>query len=223
MPSTWREDPARWFSAADREAVGLAARRAEAGHAGEIVPYVVRHCAMGAESAWMAAAAGALAGAGAAALIANWWSLDWPLAIWILAPPFLGASLGWLLSWLLPGLEARILSADAIDRRVATRARLAFLDEAVFNTRDRSGLLIFIALRERRALVLADEGISARVGSDEWQAIIDGIVAQIRVGRPAAGLVEAIEACGVLLERQGPPVREDDSDELSDALRISGD
>lgn len=223
MPSIWTEDPARWFSSADREAVGLAARRAEAGHAGEIVPYVVRHCATGAESAWMVAAAGALAGAGVAALVSRQWNPDWPLALWILAPPFLGASVGWLLLWLWPGLESRLLSADAIDRRVATRARLAFLDEAVFSTRDRSGLLIFIALRERRALVLADEGISARVGSDEWQTIINRIVAQIRAGSPAAGLIEAIEACGALLERQGPPARETDSDELSDALRISGD
>ena len=159
----------------------------------------------------------------AAALMAGRVSEDWPLPLWILLPPFLGAFVGWLLLWLWPALGIRLLPESTIDRRVQARARLAFLDEGVFRTRDRSGMLLFVALRERRALVLADEGISACVEPAEWQAIIDRLVATIRAGKPTAGMVEAIEACGRLLERQGPPARSDDDDELSDGLRFHTD
>ena len=219
----FRREPAGWIGIADREAITRAARRAETGHAGEIVPYIVGHAATGPEAAWMVAAVGSLAGAGAAALMAGRVSEDWPLSLWILLPPFLGAFVGWLLLWLWPALEIRLLPESTIDRRVQARARLAFLDEGIFKTRDRSGMLLFVALRERRALVLADEGISARVEPAEWQAIIDRLVATIRAGKPTAGMVEAIEACGRLLERQGPPARSDDDDELSDGLRFHTD
>lgn len=217
------EDPAGWFAEDDREAVLAAARRAEAGHAGEIVPYVVGHCSTGPEESWVFAAVGALAGAGAAALLVIGGTRGWPPTLWVLVPPFLGACIGWLLPWLWPALGCRLMSAASIDQRVLVRAKLAFLDESVFRTRDRSGMLLFVALRERRALLLADEGISAGVEPEEWRAIIDQLVAAIAAGRPAVGMIAAIEACGVLLKRHGPPARPDDSDEISDDLRLHVD
>jgi uncharacterized membrane protein len=45
------------------------------------------------------------------------------------------------------------------------------------------------------------------------------LAAEIRGGRPAPGLVEAIRACGELLERHGVARRSDDQDELSNELR----
>lgn len=214
------EDPARWFGKEEREAILAAARRAESGHAAEIVPFVVGHCSTGPEEAWGFAVVGALAGSGMAALLAGGNDHGWPLALWILVPPFLGTCLGWLLAWGWPALGCRFLPVAVIDQRVLNRAKLAFLDESVFRTRDRSGMLLFVALRERRALLLADEGISALVAQEEWKDIVEGLVAAIASGHPAAGLVSAIEACGLLLQRHGPQARPDDRDELGDELRL---
>ena len=60
--------------------------------------------------------------------------------------------------------------------------------EEVFKTRDRTGILIFLALFEHRAVILADEGIHRAVPREEWQALVDELVAGIRAGRGVAAL-----------------------------------
>lgn len=221
-PPLAHEDPTYWFSTADRVALRQAAQEAELGHAGEIVPYVVPHCAPEGVQAWPAAALGALAGASLTALGLQ--LLAWPpggaLELWVLLPPFFGAAIGWLVVRVFPRLEARLLPESVLARRVEARARLAFLDEAVFRTRDRSGILIFIALRERRVLVLADEGIHAVVPQDAWRQIVADLTAALRRGQPREGLVAAIAACGQLLRHCGPRLGPEDQNELADDLRF---
>ncbi len=104
-------------------------------------------------------------------------------------------------------------------RRVGRRASVAFLEEEVFKTRERTGILIFVSLFERRVVVLGDEGIHRRVKPGEWEGIVADIVAGIRARRPADALIEAIGRCGALLERRGVELRPDDKDELADGLR----
>jgi putative membrane protein len=94
------------------------------------------------------------------------------------------------------------------------------LSEEVFATRDRSGVLLFLSLFERRAIVMGDKGIAARVRQEDWEGIIATIVRGMREGKPAESLIEAVRACGGLLERQGLAIRQDDRDELADGLRI---
>lgn len=217
------EDPTAWFGPADREAVARAARLAEAGHAGEIVPCVVAHCAPPAVQAWPAAALGSLAAASLTALglQALPWTAGGALELWILLPPFCGAAVGWLLGRLLPGLEVHLQSDRTLQQRVEQGARLAFLAESVFRTRDRSGILIFVALRERRVTILADEGIHAVVPATAWETIVADLTGSLRAGRPREGLIDAIAACGRLLSACGPQLRPDETNELSDALRLA--
>ena len=104
-------------------------------------------------------------------------------------------------------------------RAVRRRAAVAFLEEEVFKTRDRTGVLIFLSLFEHRVVVMGDEGINRAVAVGEWQKIVDGVVAGIREGRPADALVDSIRECGELLDLRGVAIRPDDTDELSDELR----
>lgn len=216
-----REDPKAWFSQADREALRQAAQEAERGHAGEIVPYVVRHCAPDGSWVWPGVAIGALAGASLTGLGLQFlaWAPGGAPELWVLLPPFVGAAAAWLLLMLFPGLEARLLPDGVLAARVQGRARLAFLDEGVYQTRDRSGILIFVALRERHVVVLADKGIHAAVPQEAWQGIVSDLTGALRQGRPSEGLAEAIAACGRLLRACGPQPRGQDLNELSDDLR----
>ena len=111
------------------------------------------------------------------------------------------------------------MPADVLTRRVRRRAAVAFLDEEVFNTEDRTGILIFLSLFERRVVVLGDAGINSKVGEEEWAAITDAIAAGIHAGRPGEALVEGIGACGRLLARRGVEIQPDDRNELRDDLR----
>jgi len=131
--------------------------------------------------------------------------------------------------WLIP--------IDQLERGARLRAESAFLEEEVFNTRDRTGILVFLALFEHQAVILADEGVHRTVPKDEWLHLVDDLVAGIKAGRAREALCEALTRCGEVLVRyevelrpddEGGEVlvryevelRPDDEDELSDAPRI---
>ena len=100
------------------------------------------------------------------------------------------------------------------------RAEAAFLEEEIFATRDRTGILVFLAVFEHRAVILADEGIHRAVPTGEWPELMDDLVSGIRAGRAPAALAEVIGRCGELLEKYEVDRRPDDEDELADAPRI---
>jgi putative membrane protein len=89
----------------------------------------------------------------------------------------------------------------AIAHRVAMEQ---FVARGIARKKDRSGVLIFVALAERYARIVVDEGISARVSKSEWQTAVDALVANMRDGRIADGYVTAIAICGNKLAEHFP-------------------
>lgn len=214
-------DPRRLFSAADEEAIRAAVADAEQRSAGEVVPWIVEACDPYPEAGWKAAALGALLGM-ACGLVAHLIAGGWGGALlWLALPSFAGGAAGLALGRL-PALKRRLVDDDVVAYRVRLAAEAAFVRGEVFATRERTGILIFLALLERRVVVLGDAGINARVQPEEWQSIADEIVAGVRRSRPAAALAAGIEACGRLLAERGVPLAEADVDELPDRPRFEG-
>jgi len=119
----------------------------------------------------------------------------WQLAVFVAA--------GLVLSWmpLRMALVPRLLR-----RTLAHRAALEqFVVRRIANTRNRSGVLIFVSLAERYARIIADEGVALKVPNAEWQAAIDALTGHMRDGRIAAGFIAAIERCGAVLAAHAPP------------------
>jgi putative membrane protein len=217
-------DPDRPLGEAEREAIRRAVEEAEAGTSAEVVPYVVDRCDDYPGTGWLASLIAAAAAAVASGILhaaGGFWGGSG--LVWITLPVLLAAVLGQLAVWLFPGLARRLISPDLIDRRVSGRAALAFLEEEVFSTRDRTGVLIFVSLFEHRALVLADEGINAVVEQSEWEGIVDAMRSELRAGRPTEALVGAIRSCGWLLHERRVERRPDDTDELPNEPRTSRD
>ena len=212
--------PARaLFSEQDLEAVKQSVAAAEGETSGEIVPFVVDASDAYEGALWKGTALGALGAALIAAVVhavAGLWGAG---ALWIGLPAAAGGALGFLLAAFVPAVKRALVPADVLTRRVRRRAAVAFLDEEVFNTEDRTGILIFLSLFERRVVVLGDAGINSKVGEEEWAAITDAIAAGIHAGRPGEALVEGIGACGRLLARRGVEIQPDDRNELRDDLR----
>jgi putative membrane protein len=210
----------RLFGPAEREEIARAVREAEARTAGEIVVSVVPRCDAYANALWKGATLGALAAAVAAAVVralTDLW-IGW-LPAWLALPAAGGAAAGYLLA-LAPAVRRWLVTAEVLDERAQEEAAVEFLRAEVFRTRDRTGILLFLALFERRVVVLGDAGINARVAAGEWESIVADVVAGIRAGRPAAAVVEAVRRCGELLERRGVARAADDRDELPDAPRL---
>jgi putative membrane protein len=207
-----------FLSDSELAAVRDATSRAEERTGGEIVPYLVARVDDHEESRWRWAAFGAVTAAATAGVVhdaAGWWGLGvW----WISLPTLTGALLGLALARI-PALERLLLDRDAVDRRVRLRAEAAFLEEEVFRTRDRTGILLLVAGFEHRAVLLADEGIHRAVEPGVWDDVVGRLVQRLKRGERAAGIVEAIDRCGEILATHVAR-RSDDTDELPDAPRV---
>ena len=212
------------LSEADLARVEAAVGAAERRTSGEIVPYIVRQSADYDAAVWRAASAGALVATAAMLALAalyGGWSLAWTASPWAVAGASVGGGLvGALLGAFVPGVRRLAAGPAALAAEVHRRAAQAFLDEEVFNTRDRTGILLFVSLFEHRIEVVGDTGINAKVETAEWVEVVDRVRVGIRQKDLAGGLVAAIDLCGDLLERRGVELRHDDADELSDRVRL---
>ncbi|CAM5763401.1 membrane protein [Labrys miyagiensis] len=90
-------------------------------------------------------------------------------------------------------------------RKVLHAARSQFLAQGLEQTRDRTGLMLFIALAERQAVLIADEGIDSRVEQDVWDDTVAQLTKAAGAGHVVEGLAAAIDQCGDILARHFPP------------------
>jgi putative membrane protein len=105
------------------------------------------------------------------------------------------------------------LAQDEVERA----AREQFLSHGIHLTDARTGVLIFVALAERRVEIIADDGIAARVDQAEWDAIAAEVVTDAREGQLVSGLLTAIDHSGRLLAAHFP-AGSDNRNELPNAL-----
>jgi len=209
---------------AELQRIREAVTAAEARTSGEIVPYIVERSGSYEVAVWRGAsflAVGTMFGAALLLQFYGGWGLGWLYTGWGMALlASLAGVVGAVLAATIPPLKRFLAGQERLATRVHRRASLAFLDEEVFKTRDRTGILLFVSLFEHRIEVLGDEGINQQVTPDEWVEVVDTIRRGVRQGRLADGLVEAIGMCGRLLEEKGVAIRHDDADEISDAVRL---
>jgi putative membrane protein len=133
----------------------------------------------------------------------------------------LGGVIGTLLPNFSEALKRLLLSQVYMDQTTRQRAENAFLEEEVFNTRQRTGIMIFISFFEHEVMVMADKGISKVVEQKQWDMIVADLVAEIRAGNIIEGLEAGIKRCGDLLLEKGFKKTDDDINELPDDLRVS--
>lgn len=71
-------------------------------------------------------------------------------------------------------------------------------------TRDRNGVLIFVAPRSQTFAIVGDEAVHARCGDEFWTALRDEMLAHLKGSRYTEALVHAITRAGDLLARHFP-------------------
>lgn len=208
------------LSESDRAAIQRATEAAEGRTGGEIVTYIVERIDDHAEARWLAATLGSLSLAliaGAVHAFAGYWG-GWGV-LWITMPALVGAGLGYVVGGI-DGVARPLISSATLDRHAQLRAEAAFLEEEVFRTRERTGILIFVSLFEHRAVILADEGIHRAVPAGEWDRLVAELIAGIQVRQAVKALISVIQQCGELLARYGVKRRPDDDNELGDEPRL---
>ena len=100
---------------------------------------------------------------------------------------------------------------------VLAAARAAFGRLGMAATRERNGVLFFVATAQRRFAVLGDAGIDAKVPDGFWTEIARGVEAAFARGDFAGGLAGGVRAAGEAMASFFPR-REDDVNELPDEI-----
>lgn len=120
---------------------------------------------------------------------------------------------------MMPKMTERAVPRLALKAAARSAAIEAFLAHGASHTEGRTGLLIFVAARERLVEVVADEGVHTPVGPVAWAEICDAVSRQARQGPLGDGLVAAVRKAGELLSGPLPP-RPGDVNELSDRVIV---
>ena len=86
-------------------------------------------------------------------------------------------------------------------------------------TRDNTGILLFMMLKERQFYILADKGIHEKVGDETWNKIRDQIQDKFKEGQFSEGILWGIEHVGAVLTKHFP-IKPDDVNEISNEVVI---
>ncbi|MXO90786.1 TPM domain-containing protein [Pontixanthobacter aquaemixtae] len=101
--------------------------------------------------------------------------------------------------------------------RVHERAVAHFKVGAERRTHGRTGILIYLSMREHRAEIVADEPIAELVDAEVWGEAMADMLAEIKQGRIAEGMAAGVRDVGKVLAEHFP--RSDvDENELPDRL-----
>ncbi len=88
--------------------------------------------------------------------------------------------------------------------RVRAQALMVFKVTTQQRTTGGTGILIYLSEDERMAEIIAEEGIYAKVGDVVWQDAMAALVAEVRQGRVADGMIAAVERVGAVLAQHFP-------------------
>ncbi len=209
------------FSDADLERIKASIRKAESQISGEIVPVVVGQSGYYSIASYKS---GLIFGSLVFLLIIVFDRYVPALAVYDPLLIFITVMAAGIIGALVPLVVIpwrRLLVAQAhLDHATQQRAENAFLEEEVFNTRHRTGIMIFISFFEHEVIIMADRGISKVVDQKVWDKLVEGLINEIRLGRVVEGLETTIQKCGEILLENGFKKTADDVNELRDDLRI---
>lgn len=210
----------KWITDEDKRRIEEAVHRAEKKTSGEIVPYFVESSDDYEEAAWKGGYFVGTVVFGMIVVLDMASLLPFEIGSLELGIGFFGSAFaGFGLTLVTPFLKRIFAGNTLIQRRVEQRATTAFLQEELFLTKERTGILIFISLFEKRVQVIGDKGINQKVSPEDWIHVVNAVIRGIKEHRTSDGIVEAIGLCGELLEKAGVAIRHDDEDELSNNLR----
>jgi uncharacterized membrane protein len=96
-------------------------------------------------------------------------------------------------------------------------AQKVFKQLKMHETRDNTGVLIYVAVKSHKAAVIGDAGINAKVPADFWKQVLEELIASFKSGKHAEGIIGAVQASGRELTKHFP-LKDDDKNELTNSI-----
>ncbi|MFN8790535.1 MAG: TPM domain-containing protein [Bdellovibrionales bacterium] len=191
--------------------------QAESQTSGEIVPVLVHRSSAVGHVRWILIGFLTVVFLVAEALYSQWsWGWHWTwlppiafLAIVVISGPI--SRWDWV---------QRLLTSQADeDFQVTQRAELEFYRSHIKKTLGGTGILIFVSWMERRAVILADEGIAQHYPPETWDEVVEAMTQEFRQGHVEKAFEVGIRRCGEILKVHLTP-KSDDRNELHNRLVI---
>ena len=204
--------PKRFLSEQAKHALGSAIQTVEAKSAAEVVITVRRRssCYTGVHVVFAAVCS--------FAMLAFLLFSPYSFSLWsVLLDPWLVAIGAYATSSQVPAMSRWMTPARVLAERVQSAAHRMFFDKGVRHTRDRIGILVFLSLTERRAVIIADSGVQDAVPLGPWNQAVAEISAAMQEGRSGTEIAKRIANLGDILS-QVLPRGEDDENELPDEV-----
>lgn len=116
-----------------------------------------------------------------------------------------------------PSIRFALIPGRVKTLRVEDAAIRHFKVGAERRTHGRTGVLIFVSLREHRAQIVADSAIAEKVDPEVWGAAMVDMLREIKQGQLGAGIAAGVRDVGEILAPHFPRT-DDDENELPDRL-----
>ncbi len=99
------------------------------------------------------------------------------------------------------------------------RAKAIFVKLNMHQTAQRNGVIIYLALKDRKLAIWGDKGINEKVPDNFWEDVKETMIAHFKKNEFIEGLVKGIAMIGEKL-REYFPYQSDDINELSDDVSL---
>lgn len=113
--------------------------------------------------------------------------------------------------------EIRLFIEDDCGENVLDRAAFIFKELEMHKTKERNGVLFYLATDSRQFAILGDQGIHSKVEKDFWHAIKHEMQNYFTEGNFLKGLTIGIKMSGDALKKHFP-YQKSDKNELSDDI-----
>lgn len=113
--------------------------------------------------------------------------------------------------------EIRVHIENCANKDCFKRAEEVFYFLNMHNTKDKNGVLFYVAADDRKFVVIGDKGIDKVVPDDFWNSIKNRVTGEFAKGNHLDGLVLGIIEAGQKLQ-QYFPYHKDDINELPDEI-----
>lgn len=116
--------------------------------------------------------------------------------------------------------EIRLHLQEKCGEDVFARAVNVFSAIGMDKTRERNGVLFYLAVSDKKFAIVADKGINDAVPADFWNNVKEQLQRDFAGNNFSGGLCAAIEKTGRQLSAFFP-LQEDDANELSNDISVS--
>jgi uncharacterized membrane protein len=114
-------------------------------------------------------------------------------------------------------VEGKCTAGNPLDR-----AMQLFGELKMFETKERNGVLVYIAVLDRKLAVYGDAGIHTKVGDDFWNDSVKKMIAVYSSENTITrGIIDVVIEIGAALKLHFPYDRESDINELPDEVIVN--